>query len=290
MQVRERRRRRRTERTQKRSRRKSANKNPRGAAPTFAERLSCVRVLLLSSLLLVILLSRKAIRPIAENIEKQKQFVTNAGHEIKTPLAIIQSNTEAMESFKGENKWSKNIKEQTGRLAELMNRMLMLARLEEGNLKPVPVTFALDGLVKELLHGFEQPMEMKQIAWQTELEEAKVCADQMKIGQLISILLDNAVKYTPEQGKIWITVSQIEGQNSIALENCEVSGKMSDTEGASSAENVHNVMVYQSMSGDAEVGTSEFSMTGGTLESNNGDMFYVTNTNCVVKRLLNFHM
>ena len=75
----------------------------------------------------------------------------------------------------------------------------------------------------------------------------------------------------------------IEGQNSIALENCEVSGKMSDTEGASSAENVHNVMIYQSMSGDAEVGTSEFSMTGGTLESNNGDMFYVTNTNCVVK-------
>ena len=193
------------------------------------ERLSCVRVLLLSaaigllcwcaSLLLVILLSRKAIRPIAENIEKQKQFVTNAGHEIKTPLAIIQSNTEAMELFKGENKWSKNIKEQTGRLAELMNRMLMLARLEEGNLKPVPVTFALDGLVKELLHGFEQPMEMKQITWQTELEEAKVCADQMQIGQLISILLDNAVKYTPEQGKIWITVSQKEKKTCLSVEN-----------------------------------------------------------------------
>lgn len=74
----------------------------------------------------------------------------------------------------------------------------------------------------------------------------------------------------------------IEGENSIALENCDVSGNMSDTEGTSSDENVHNVMIYQSMSGDANVGTSEFSMTGGTLTSNNGDMFYITNTNCVI--------
>ena len=74
----------------------------------------------------------------------------------------------------------------------------------------------------------------------------------------------------------------IEGENSIALENCDVNGNMSDTEGTSSDENVHNVMIYQSMSGDANVGTSEFSMTGGTLTSNNGDMFYITNTNCVI--------
>lgn len=72
----------------------------------------------------------------------------------------------------------------------------------------------------------------------------------------------------------------IEGQNSITLENCNVSGNMSDTKGTSSDENVHNVMIYQSMSGDADVGTSSFLMTGGSLLSNNGDMFYVTNTDC----------
>ncbi len=74
----------------------------------------------------------------------------------------------------------------------------------------------------------------------------------------------------------------IEGKNSIALENCTVTGNMSDTKGTSSDENVHNVMIYQSMSGDADVGKSEFTMTGGTLTSENGDMIYVTNTHCAV--------
>ena len=74
----------------------------------------------------------------------------------------------------------------------------------------------------------------------------------------------------------------IEGQNSIDLEDCTVSGNMSDTKGTSSDENVHNVMIYQSMSGDADVGTSSFSMTGGSLTSNNGDMFYITNTDCTL--------
>lgn len=75
----------------------------------------------------------------------------------------------------------------------------------------------------------------------------------------------------------------IEGKNSITLENCTVQGNMSDTKGSSSDENVHNVMIYQSMSGDADVGTSEFTMTGGKLISKNGDMFYVTNTHCIIK-------
>lgn len=74
----------------------------------------------------------------------------------------------------------------------------------------------------------------------------------------------------------------IEGNNSIVLENCDVTGNMSDTKGSSSEENVHNVMIYQSMSGDADVGTSTFSMTGGTLTARNGDMIYVTNTHCVL--------
>ena len=74
----------------------------------------------------------------------------------------------------------------------------------------------------------------------------------------------------------------IEGKNSIILENCDVSGNMSATKSSSGSENVHNIMIYQSMSGDAEVGTSSLSITGGKVVSNSGDMIYVTNTNCKI--------
>ena len=74
----------------------------------------------------------------------------------------------------------------------------------------------------------------------------------------------------------------IEGKNSIALTNCTVSGNMSSTKGSSSSENVHTVMIYQSMSGDADVGTSEFSMIGSSLIGKNGDLFYITNTHCIL--------
>ena len=74
----------------------------------------------------------------------------------------------------------------------------------------------------------------------------------------------------------------IEGKNSITLEDCYATGNMSDTKGTSSSENVHNVMIYQSMSGDADVGTSVFSMTGGSLVGSSGDMFYITNTRCLL--------
>ncbi len=74
----------------------------------------------------------------------------------------------------------------------------------------------------------------------------------------------------------------VEGLNSVELINCVITGNMSGTYGENSGENIHNVMLYQSMSGDAETGTSSFTMTGGSLTSLNGDMFYVTNTDSVI--------
>lgn len=75
----------------------------------------------------------------------------------------------------------------------------------------------------------------------------------------------------------------VEGMNSVSLNDCVVAGNMSGTYGATGGENIHNVMLYQSMSGDAEVGSGSFSMTNGNMTSLNGDMFYVTNTDCVIK-------
>lgn len=75
----------------------------------------------------------------------------------------------------------------------------------------------------------------------------------------------------------------VEGQNSITLTNCTVSGNMSDEYGTSSSINVHNIMIYQSTSGDAEEGTSYFTAEGGSITALNGDMFYITNTACVIE-------
>lgn len=74
----------------------------------------------------------------------------------------------------------------------------------------------------------------------------------------------------------------VEGLNSVTINNCDVTGNMEGVYGDDSTENIHNVMLYQSMSGDADVGTSSFTMTGGSLVSNNGDMFYITNTDSVI--------
>ena len=74
----------------------------------------------------------------------------------------------------------------------------------------------------------------------------------------------------------------VEGKNSVTLSDCDVSGNMAGTYQGDTSENIHNVMLYQSMSGDADVGESSFAMTGGTLTANAGDMFYVTNTDSVI--------
>ncbi len=171
------------------------------------EIVSYIRVLLLSGcigivcwgamLLFVAALSKRAIRPIAENMERQKQFVTNAGHEIKTPLAIIQSNTEAMELYNGENKWSRNIKEQTARLSDLMQNLLMLSRMDEADVQVDASRFSVSGLLEELLEGFLPAMELKGICLRKEITAGIfLYADKKHVEQLISILLDNAVKYT----------------------------------------------------------------------------------------------
>ena len=150
-------------------------------------------------------LSQRAIAPIAENIVRQKQFVTNAGHELKTPLAIIMTNTEALELFNGESKWTRNIKAQTKRLSVLMQNLLTLSKMDEADLKLPMQDFDLGELIKESTAPFEEPALEKKIGFVVEAPEIAVNANRDTMGQLIGILMDNAVKYTPEGGEIRVT-------------------------------------------------------------------------------------
>lgn len=213
------------------------NLDGRGASAVFLdtsdEWFSYLRVVLLSGaaglvcwglmLGLVIVLSRRAIRPIVENIQRQKQFVTNAGHELKTPLAIIQSNAEALELYTGETKWSRNIKDQAQRLGGLMNDLLTLARMDESSVTGLAVEVSLSDLAEKAAEAFAQPMEAKGLALEQEIQPGVVVkADPAQMEQLFSILLDNAVKYSVEGSTIRFSLVKEDRRARLTVENtCE---------------------------------------------------------------------
>ncbi len=186
---------------------------------TSHEIISYVRVLLLSAgigvavwlLLLpfVMILSKRAIRPIAENMEKQKQFVTNAGHEIKTPLAIILANTEAMELYHGASKWSRNIREQTKRLDGLTKNLLLLAKMDEHAAEPPMADIKFSDLAADRVQDFAEPMKLGGITLHLQIQSGiTLRGNREQLSQLLSILLDNAVKYTNAGGIVSVSLQQ----------------------------------------------------------------------------------
>ena len=177
----------------------------------------------LTMLLFVLILSGRVIRPIAVGIERQKQFVTDAGHEIKTPLAIILANTEAMELHTGESKWSRNIREQVTRLSGLMQNLLTLSKIDESNITATKENISISELTEEGTAMFREAMELKQIQLECRIQpELTLHANKELIGRLISILVDNAVKYAPQNGKIVIELFRSDKATQlIVANNCE---------------------------------------------------------------------
>ena len=183
------------------------------------EELSCLRVFALSvglgvlclfgMYLFVRRLSHRAIEPIAESMEKQRQFITDAGHELKTPLAIILSNTEAMELYQGESKWSRNIREQVGRLDGLTKNMLLLSRMEEYSENVARESLNLGELVQKMAEPFREPLALRGIELQMELTgTTQITANREQIERLLSVLLENALKYASDNGEVLIALQQ----------------------------------------------------------------------------------
>lgn len=174
-------------------------------------------------LIFAVLFSRRMVRPILAGMEKQKQFITNAGHELKTPLAIIQSNNDASALINGETKYSRNIRQQTQRLNVLMSDLLTLSKLDE-DIKLPTEAVNISRRIGELLPAYEDAMAQKQIIFSAEVQPnviMQVHADTFM--QMISLLMDNAVKYTPASGRISFAVRADGRQIEITEENtCEV--------------------------------------------------------------------
>lgn len=173
----------------------------------------------LAMLALVSLLSRRAIRPIAENIERQRQFVTDAGHELKTPLAIILANLDALELCGGESKYSRNIRAQAQRLSTLMQNLLTLARLDENSAPPDLAPLDLSQLTRECGEMFRAPAELRRLSFSMQLQDGvHITGSRTLLTQLISTLLDNAVKYCAEGGSIRVGLRQ-EDRAVLRIEN-----------------------------------------------------------------------
>ncbi len=169
---------------------------------------------------LVVLLAKRTIAPIAENMERQRRFVTDAGHELKTPLAIIRANTEAMELISGENKWSRNIKAQTSRLTELTQNLLTLARAEEVPAQGSFEQVDLSELTEKAVQMFQMPMEQKSLTLEAEIAPAvTVRGSEAQLSSLCSILLDNAVKYGSPGSVLRLKLKAAEKTCTLRLEN-----------------------------------------------------------------------
>ena len=154
-------------------------------------------------LLLMFLLSGYIIKPFIENHEKQKQFITDAGHELKTPLTIINADAEILEMDYGENEWLADIQEQTKHLTSLTNNLITLSRMEEERTRLQMIDFPFSDVVEETVQSFQALARTQNKTCKTSIQPMiSLHGDEKSLTQLVSILLDNAMKYSTPEGEI----------------------------------------------------------------------------------------
>lgn len=163
---------------------------------------------ILSVLVLIILISKKVIAPIQETYLKQKQFITGASHELKTPLAIISSNADVLEMMNGDSKWTTNIHNQVDRLTSLVNSLVVFSRMEEKDTVE-RTSFDLTETLKSRIEDFDELANFQKKYIVTDIDEnLNYYGEKDSIIQLMDILLENAIKYAPEDSDILVKLNK----------------------------------------------------------------------------------
>lgn len=156
------------------------------------------------------------IKPVIETFEKQKQFVADASHELKTPLSVIMASAEALDNEPSEKKWLNNIKSESERMSNLISDLLDMAKLENGIKEQYSITDLSKVIEREVL-TFESLIYEKKIKLDYNIEEnIKLNCNSNQIKQLVAILLDNAIKHSSLQGEIKVNLKK--DKNNIILE------------------------------------------------------------------------
>lgn len=159
--------------------------------------------------LLMVFLSARITKPFVENYEKQKRFITDAGHELKTPLTIIDADAEVLEMDIGENEWLTDIQNQSKRLADLTNDLIILSRMEESGKKSVMVEFSFSDMVEETVNTFQALAKTQNKTLVSEIAPMiSLCGEEKSLHRLVTILMDNAVKYSGEGGQIVVRLKK----------------------------------------------------------------------------------
>lgn len=175
---------------------------------------------LLAIFLLVFLLSKRAIAPFVRNIETQKRFITNASHELKTPLTAISTSADVLAIEHGEDEWVRNIQTQSVRLSKLISDLVTLSRLDEEQPFPDKTDFSLTDVVWEIAEPIAAVARAKGKDYTQEIEDGvSLHGDRAAIQQMVSILLDNAVRYSDEGGSIRLEVRKKQRKAQILVRN-----------------------------------------------------------------------
>ena len=169
--------------------------------------------------LLIALLSARIVRPIARSYEKQRRFISDAGHEIRTPITIIDADAEILEMDLGDNEWLSDIRQQTARLAELTNDLIFLSRMEEQE-QATMIEFPISDVVSETAASFQALALTRGKTFVMDVAPMlSMVGNEKQIGQLVSILLDNAIKYSDEAGEIRLSLKKQNKSIRLAVEN-----------------------------------------------------------------------
>lgn len=157
---------------------------------------------------LVTLMSGLVVRPFAENVERQKRFISDVSHELKTPLGVIMADVDMQVMDHGSTEWLENARTQTDHMAMLIDRLVSRSLLDETMQRAEAVLINLSLLTEDALRELEPMARARSLTVTADIAPgAEVCGNEAALREVISILLDNAVKYTPEGGRIQLRLS-----------------------------------------------------------------------------------